>query len=178
MRAAAQSARGPARSPSVSRMRAVNGRPGVAVPGDSDSCGRYPRVVSTESPVRCGTDGYARQPGCRTERRLLARWPRPAPVTERDPTSGPACIPAAGAVSAASSNMVLPRPGSPHRTSASPSVAAGSRKARIGSSSRHVPQALVKPGSTRSHPGKEARCLAATHAWSGGLRPMRSATSG
>src|SRR5260370_41800058 len=40
---------GPARSPSVSRMRAVNGRPGVAVPGDSDGWGRYPRVVSTES---------------------------------------------------------------------------------------------------------------------------------
>jgi hypothetical protein len=40
---------GPARSPSVSRMRAVNGRPGVAVPGDSDGCGRYPGVVSTES---------------------------------------------------------------------------------------------------------------------------------
>ncbi len=70
------------------------------------------------------------------ERRLLARWPRPAPVTERDPTSGRACIPAAGAVSAASSSMVLPRPGSPHRTSASPSVAAGSGKHRIGSSSR------------------------------------------
>ena len=37
-------------------------------------------------------------------------------------------IPAARAVSAAASNMVLPRPGSPHKTSASLSVAAGSKE--------------------------------------------------
>src|SRR5260370_42568005 len=66
---------GPARSPSVSRMRAVNGRPGVAVPGDSDGCGRYPRVVSTESIGRL--------------RARVGTVPRPRSVTRSWPPGRP-----------------------------------------------------------------------------------------
>jgi len=79
---------GPARSPSVSRMRAVNGRPGVAVPGDSGGCGRYPRVVSTESIGRLRARvGTAPRP------RSVTRWWPPGrswwPVTAQLPWGRP-----------------------------------------------------------------------------------------